>query len=183
MAYSLGIRCLSEFIGMIMVIYVGESALANELLPSTKGHGMGWGWTVWTFGMAFLIPLQTLSKVSAKLNPAMCLAQLVWGNISGVDFVCLSLAEVAGALVGKDCRVLFTYCKTCHGCDTIFAVQCHARPAFRAGHQHCCSVHECMAATLYNVHAIMQAALVSGNKNCSILLLAVPVYALVPEQC
>jgi hypothetical protein len=33
-------------------------ALANELLPSTKGHSMGWGWAVWTFGFAFLPPLQ-----------------------------------------------------------------------------------------------------------------------------
>ena len=56
--YSLGQRALAEFIGMLMVIYAGESALANELLPSTKGHAMGWGWTVFTFGFAFLIPLQ-----------------------------------------------------------------------------------------------------------------------------
>lgn len=42
MAYSLGIRCLAEFIGMAIVIYTGEAALANELLPSTKGHAMGW---------------------------------------------------------------------------------------------------------------------------------------------
>eukprot|EP00879_Flechtneria_rotunda_P012021 GHRR01012555.1.p1 GENE.GHRR01012555.1~~GHRR01012555.1.p1 ORF type:complete len:447 (+),score=108.93 GHRR01012555.1:2005-3345(+) len=100
MAYSLGIRCLSEFLGMLIVIYTGEAALANELLPSTKGHGMGWGWTVFTFGFAFLAPLQIFSKVSAKLNPAMCLAQWVWGNLTGVDFICLSLAEIAGAFVG-----------------------------------------------------------------------------------
>jgi hypothetical protein len=43
---------------MIMVIYTGEAALANELLPSTKGHGMGWGWTVFSFGFAFFPPLQ-----------------------------------------------------------------------------------------------------------------------------
>eukprot|EP00775_Hariotina_reticulata_P013573 gene13573-13698_t len=100
MAYSLGIRCLSEFIGMIIVIYTGEAALANELLPSTKGHAMGWGWTVFTFGFAFLAPLQIFSKVSAKLNPAMCLAQWVWGNLTGIDFICLSLADIAGAFVG-----------------------------------------------------------------------------------
>eukprot|EP00882_Tetradesmus_deserticola_P024665 GHRQ01026971.1.p1 GENE.GHRQ01026971.1~~GHRQ01026971.1.p1 ORF type:complete len:222 (+),score=87.52 GHRQ01026971.1:79-744(+) len=100
MAYSLGIRCLAEFLGMMIVIYTGEAALANELLPSTKGHAMGWGWTVFTFGFAFLAPLHIFGRVSAKLNPAMCLAQWVWGNISGVDFVCLSLAEIAGAFVG-----------------------------------------------------------------------------------
>lgn len=52
-------------------------------------------------GFAFFAPLQAFAKVSAKLNPAMCLAQWVWGNITGVDFVCLSLAELAGAFVGE----------------------------------------------------------------------------------
>jgi hypothetical protein len=55
--YSLHHKALSEFLGMAITIYTGESALANELLPSTKGHGMGWGWTVFTFGFAFFIPL------------------------------------------------------------------------------------------------------------------------------
>jgi hypothetical protein len=27
---------------VMQVIYTGEAALANELLPSTKGHAMGW---------------------------------------------------------------------------------------------------------------------------------------------
>jgi hypothetical protein len=55
---------------------------------------------VFTFGFAFLAPLHIFGKVSAKLNPAMCLAQWVWGNLTGVDFVCLSLAEFAGAFAG-----------------------------------------------------------------------------------
>lgn len=50
---------------------------------------------------AFLIPLQIFNQVSAKLNPAMCLAQWVTGSLNGVDFICLSLAEVAGAFVGE----------------------------------------------------------------------------------
>jgi glycerol uptake facilitator-like aquaporin len=64
---------------------------------------------VFTFGFAFLAPLHIFGKVSAKLNPAMCLAQWVWGNLTGVDFVCLSLAEFAGAFVGE-CRLLRRLC-------------------------------------------------------------------------
>lgn len=52
-------------------------------------------------GFAFFAPLQAFAKVSAKLNPAMCIAQWVWGNLTGVDFICLSLAELAGAFVGE----------------------------------------------------------------------------------
>lgn len=52
-------------------------------------------------GFAFFAPLQAFAKVSAKLNPAMCIAQWMWGNLTGVEFVCLSLAELAGAFVGE----------------------------------------------------------------------------------
>lgn len=108
-AYSLGTRALAEFIGTAMVIYTGEAALANELLPSTKGHGMGWGWTVFSFGFAFLPPLLIFQLVSAKLNPAMCLAQAVFGNIGWLDFAVLSLAEVAGAFLGACLHFLHFY--------------------------------------------------------------------------
>ena len=37
--YSLGSRCLSEFLATCTVIFLGESVLANELLAKTKGHG------------------------------------------------------------------------------------------------------------------------------------------------
>jgi len=106
--YPLGTRVLSEFLGTMFTIFVGESALANELLPSTKGHGMGWFATVWTFGLSFYIFLQAFGGVSAKLNPAMCLAQWIAGIITGVDFLCLSLGEVAGAFCGA-CLVWVMY--------------------------------------------------------------------------
>ncbi|KIY95850.1 putative glycerol uptake facilitator protein [Monoraphidium neglectum] len=93
---------------MLLLVLLAQ-ALANELLPSTKGHGMGWGWAVWTFGFAFLPPLQIFQLISAKLNPAMCLAQAIWGNITWVDFVVLSLAEVAGAFVGAVLHWLHFY--------------------------------------------------------------------------
>jgi glycerol uptake facilitator-like aquaporin len=75
---------------------------------------MSRGWTVFTFGFAFLAPLHIFGKVSAKLNPAMCLAQWVWGNITGVDFVCLSLAEFAGAFVGEQ-DWAYSSCSSCSG--------------------------------------------------------------------
>lgn len=50
---------------------------------------------------AFFPPLQIFGQLSAKLNPAMCLAQWIAGQLNGVDFVCLSLSELAGAFVGE----------------------------------------------------------------------------------
>jgi glycerol uptake facilitator-like aquaporin len=68
-----------------------------------------------------LVPLMccyTVCQVSAKLNPAMCLAQWVWGNLTGADFVALSLSELAGAFVGAgsaaSCLTASVYC--CYNC-------------------------------------------------------------------
>lgn len=30
--------------GLMLVIFLGESAVANAELPRTKGHGMSYGW-------------------------------------------------------------------------------------------------------------------------------------------
>ena len=37
MGYSLGAMCASECIATCLVIYLGESIIANELLAKTKG--------------------------------------------------------------------------------------------------------------------------------------------------
>jgi glycerol uptake facilitator-like aquaporin len=39
----------------------------------------------------------------------MCLAQAIWGNITWVDFVVLSLAELAGAFLGAVLHYLHFY--------------------------------------------------------------------------
>ncbi|KAJ1568717.1 hypothetical protein HK405_014639 [Cladochytrium tenue] len=99
-AYSLGKRCLTEFLGMFVAISLGESLLANEMLPSTKGHAMGYGWVAYGFGLAFGVAIQFFSYASAHINPAMCLALWINGSLDGKDFVALSLAEMAGGFVG-----------------------------------------------------------------------------------
>jgi glycerol uptake facilitator-like aquaporin len=101
--YSLSHRALSEFIGMALTIFVGESMLANELLPSTKGHGCGWLAVVLTFGLAFFVFIQAFGGISAKFNPSMCLANWITGSLTGVEFLVLSLAEIAGSFLGAVC--------------------------------------------------------------------------------
>ena len=51
--YPLGAKVLSEFVGTALTILFGESIIANELLPSTKGHGMGYLAVAIGFGLAF----------------------------------------------------------------------------------------------------------------------------------
>ncbi|KAJ3131482.1 hypothetical protein HK100_006311 [Physocladia obscura] len=103
--YSLGTRCLTEFLGTFVAIALGESILANELLPTTKGHAMGYSGVAFGFGMAFTFAIQMFGYASAHLNPAMCLALWIRDSLSFTDFLALSLSEFAGAL----CGAVFVY--------------------------------------------------------------------------
>eukprot|EP00898_Chlorokybus_atmophyticus_P008776 jgi/Chlat1/88/Chrsp1S03082 len=98
--YSLGTRCLSEFITTCLAIYLFECVKANVNLPATKGHGMGFGFIAIGAGLAFMFPIIWLGFISAHMNPAYCLCLAIVGEIGWDDFVALSTAEVAGAFLG-----------------------------------------------------------------------------------
>eukprot|EP01024_Parvocaulis_polyphysoides_P043023 TRINITY_DN39287_c1_g2_i1.p1 TRINITY_DN39287_c1_g2~~TRINITY_DN39287_c1_g2_i1.p1 ORF type:complete len:458 (-),score=65.63 TRINITY_DN39287_c1_g2_i1:877-2250(-) len=98
--YTLMARCGAECMGTFTAIFLGESILANEILPGTKGHELGFGWVAFGFGMAFFLAIQFFGYISAHLNPAMCLALAIIGDISWTDWLALTVAEVLGAFIG-----------------------------------------------------------------------------------
>ncbi|KAJ3308318.1 hypothetical protein HDU76_004016, partial [Blyttiomyces sp. JEL0837] len=81
------------------MILAGEGLVANELLPSTKGHAIGFGWIAFGFGLAFCFAIQFFGYSSAHLNPASCFNLWIRGELSFTDFLALSLAEMAGGFV------------------------------------------------------------------------------------
>ena len=93
MTYSLGTQCLTEFLGTLTAIYFGEAILANELLPKTKGHAVGFGWVALGFAFSFSFGIFLFTNVSAHLNPAFCLTLWINGIINGTAFVALSAAN------------------------------------------------------------------------------------------
>ncbi|KAJ3115948.1 hypothetical protein HDU96_010810 [Phlyctochytrium bullatum] len=97
--YDLSTRMLTEFLGTFMALFLGLAVVANELLPSTKGHGMGFGWIAFGFGFAFAVAIQLFSYASAHINPAACLALLVRGDLYFYEFLALVFAEMLGGLV------------------------------------------------------------------------------------
>ncbi|EFN52821.1 hypothetical protein CHLNCDRAFT_138510 [Chlorella variabilis] len=107
-SYSLAAECGSEMIGTCLVIYLGESIIANELLSKTKGARMGWLAVALGFGLSFGVVIMMFGYISAHLNPATCLALWVAGKISFTHFLALSGAEFAGAFVGA-CLVFLHY--------------------------------------------------------------------------
>lgn len=105
--YPVSAKVLSEFTGMTLTIFFGESIIANELLPSTKGHGMGFLAVAFGFGLAFGVNIAWFGFISAHLNPAMFLFLAILGKVSWVEFVCCSLADLAGAFLGAVLVYLF----------------------------------------------------------------------------
>ncbi|KFM27923.1 putative glycerol uptake facilitator protein [Auxenochlorella protothecoides] len=99
-SYSLGARCGAEIIGTMIALFLGDAAVANELLAKTKGNGYGWGFLSMGFGLAFGFATMMFDHVSAYLNPAACLFQWVVGNINGTEFLALAFSELAGAFLG-----------------------------------------------------------------------------------
>ncbi len=99
-SYPLRAKVLSEFVGMTLTIFLGESVLANELLSSTKGHGMGLLAVSIGFGLAFGVNIAWFGLISAHLNPAMLFFLALLGKIEWKEFVACSCADFAGAFVG-----------------------------------------------------------------------------------
>eukprot|EP00891_Asterochloris_glomerata_P001248 jgi/Astpho2/1248/Aster-x0469 len=99
-SYSLGARCCTEAVGLGLVIILGDGSLANELLPRTKGHGMGYGFVSLSFGIAFFFSILCFGYISAYMNPALLLALWILGKLDFVDGLALAGAELAGAAVG-----------------------------------------------------------------------------------
>ncbi|KAJ3051863.1 hypothetical protein HK097_007135 [Rhizophlyctis rosea] len=100
--YSLSHRLLTEFLATLLALFTGLSLLANELLPKTKGHGLGFFGVAFGFGLAFGTAIAVFSYASAHLNPAMALALWIIGELSFVEMLATVAVEmVAGFVAGQ----------------------------------------------------------------------------------
>lgn len=76
LTYTFTQRWIAECLAMMVVISVGDSVIANEVLSRTKGHALGLGHVSVGFGMAFFIAIAMFGGISAACNPAMLLAKV-----------------------------------------------------------------------------------------------------------
>ena len=102
MGYSLAAKFASECVGMCLTIFIGEAILANELLPSTKGHAMGLLGVAIGFGFAFGVNIAWLGFISAHLNPAMFFFLAILGKLEDgwAEFAVGAIADFVGAFCG-----------------------------------------------------------------------------------
>jgi glycerol uptake facilitator-like aquaporin len=72
-------QLLSEYFATLTLILVGNSCIANELLPATKGHSMGFGFVALAFGIAVAFTISIFGNCSSHTNPAGLLAEIIMG--------------------------------------------------------------------------------------------------------
>ncbi|KAJ3329294.1 hypothetical protein HDU91_003898, partial [Kappamyces sp. JEL0680] len=66
------------------------------------------GFVALSYGLAISLSVAIFHPISAHVNPASLLADWIMNEVTGVEFVVLSLAEIAGAFTGS-CLMFITY--------------------------------------------------------------------------
>lgn len=91
----------AEFFGTMLLILLGNGAVAGVLLKDSKGEQAGWVAIVLAWGLAVMIAIYAVGRISgAHLNPAVTLALVITGSFPVEQMVGYILAQVAGAFTG-----------------------------------------------------------------------------------
>lgn len=94
---------LGEFVGTVVLVYLGNGVVSNVLLKGSKGEGSGW--IVITAGWAFAVTMgiyvsTKFGSPAAHLNPAVTVAEAIksgdWSNAG--EFI---LAQMLGGIFGS----------------------------------------------------------------------------------
>lgn len=105
---------LAEFLGTLLLILLGNGAVANVNLPQTKGHKGGWIVITLGYGMAVFVGVWCVAPFSgAHLNPAVTIGLAAAGRFVpvagslGEDIVGYIVAQLLGAFAGGSLVLAF----------------------------------------------------------------------------
>ncbi|MCL2034412.1 MAG: aquaporin family protein [Oscillospiraceae bacterium] len=91
---------LGEFLGTMILVFLGDSVVANVILAKTKGNGSGWavislGWMV-----AVMVPVMMFGSMSgAHFNPAVTLGLVALGGFSAALAPAYIACQMLGGIV------------------------------------------------------------------------------------
>ncbi len=91
---------LSEFLGTMVMILLGDGVVAGVLLKDSKAENAGWGVITWAWGLAVLMGIFVAAKSGAHMNPAITLAMAAIGKLPWSLVPGYIAAQMAGAFTG-----------------------------------------------------------------------------------
>lgn len=92
---------LSEFLGTMILLLLGNGVVANVVLDQTKGRNSGWIAITTGWSLAVFMGVVVAGPVSgAHLNPAVTLALALAGSFPWADAPAFILAQLLGAMAG-----------------------------------------------------------------------------------
>ncbi|WP_461207426.1 MIP/aquaporin family protein [Clostridium sp. DL1XJH146] len=92
---------MAEFLGTLILVWLGDSVVANVVLSKTKGNGSGWIVISTAWAIAVAIPVFIFGGISgAHINPAVTIALAVTGGFSWAQVPGYLIAQFIGAILG-----------------------------------------------------------------------------------
>jgi glycerol uptake facilitator protein len=92
---------LSEFLGTMIMILLGNGVVAGVLLKGSKAEGAGWLTITLAWGLAVLIGIYVAAASGAHMNPAITIAMAALGKLSWALVPGYVAAQMAGAFAGS----------------------------------------------------------------------------------
>ncbi len=93
---------VSEIIGTMLLILLGDGVVANVLLGKTKGNNSGWIVITWAWAMAVFVGAYSAVALGsgAHLNPAVTIGLFVAGITPASEVPVYLIGEFVGAFIG-----------------------------------------------------------------------------------
>lgn len=93
---------LGEFIGTLVLVALGNGAVAGVVLKGTKSEGAGWLAVVIAWGLAVTMAIYAVGEFSgAHINPAVTLAFALAGKFAWAKVPGYFLSQLLGAFAGS----------------------------------------------------------------------------------
>jgi glycerol uptake facilitator protein len=100
---------IAEFLGTMLLVLLGNGVVANVVLAKTKGHGGGWITIAWGWGMAVMVAVYAVGRISgAHINPAVTVSLASIGAFKWALVPGYIIAQMAGGIAGA-CLVYLAY--------------------------------------------------------------------------
>ncbi len=101
-------RYFAEFFGTMILVLLGNGAVANSFLKGTTGNGNdgqsngGWNFIAWGYGLGVMLPAMMFASISGNhLNPAITIGQATAGIFPWSHVIQYIIAQMLGAIIGQ----------------------------------------------------------------------------------